>query len=139
MEDQIITLSAQIVSAHVAANNVSASQLPTLIREVYQALSTAEHPTIELSKAEPKVAAKKSVFADHLVCLDCGKSYKMLKRHIWTDHQMTPAEYRTKWGLPASYPMVAADYAASRSKIATDTGLGQKPPPSKKGGRSRKG
>jgi predicted transcriptional regulator len=85
---------------------------------------------------------KKSVFADHILCLDCGQSFKMLKRHISTDHGMTPDEYRIKWGLPASYPMVAAAYAAERSKLAIASGLGRKveapPPPPKKGGRSRK-
>jgi predicted transcriptional regulator len=142
VEDQITTLAAQIVSAHVAANNVSVDQLPALIRNVYQALTT-----VGLAPAEPinpvsSVDAKKSVFADHILCLDCGQSFKMLKRHISTDHQMTPEEYRIKWGLPPSYPMVAANYAAMRSKLAFASGLGRKadaPPPSKKRGRPKRG
>jgi predicted transcriptional regulator len=91
--------------------------------------------TVEPIKVEPAVAAKKSVFANHIVCLDCGKGFKMLKRHISTDHQMTPDEYRNKWDSPKSYPMVAADYAETRSKLALASGLGRKnvvPPSSKK-------
>jgi predicted transcriptional regulator len=81
------------------------------------------------------VDPKKSVFANHILCLDCGQSFKMIKRHISTDHQMTPDEYRIKWGLPASYPMVSPEYAAERSKLAKASGLGRKveaPPPPKK-------
>jgi predicted transcriptional regulator len=140
VEDQIITLAAQIVSAHVAANDVSADQLPALIRHVYQALTTVGQASAEPTKPVSSVDAKKSVFADHILCLDCGQSFKMLKRHISTDHQMTPEEYRAKWGLPASYPMVAANYAATRSKLALASGLGRKaeaPPPPKKRGRPK--
>jgi predicted transcriptional regulator len=140
VEDEIITLTAQIVSAHVAANDVSPVQLPGLIRDVYQALATVEQAPAEFIKAEPAVAVKKSVFEDHILCLDCGQSFKMLKRHISTDHQMTPAEYRTKWGLPSSYPMIAAEYAATRSKLAKAIGLGRTkmkaPVPPKKRGRA---
>jgi predicted transcriptional regulator len=140
VEDQIITLAAQIVSAHVAANDVAADQLPALIRDVYQALSTVGLAPAEPTKPVSSVEAKKSVFADHILCLDCGQSFKMLKRHISTDHQMTPEEYRIKWGLPPSYPMVAANYAATRSKLALASGLGRKPeatPPPKKCGRPK--
>ena len=126
MENEIIGLTAQIVSAHVAANDISVGQLPGLIRGVHQALTTAGQAPAEPIKAEPAVAVKKSVFADHILCLACGKSFRMLKRHISTDHQMTPEEYRAKWGLPMSYPMVAAEYAATRSKLAKDSGLGRK-------------
>jgi predicted transcriptional regulator len=142
VEAQIIDLTAHIVSAHVAANEVSPDQLPALIRAVHQTLATVGQAPSEPIKAEPAVAAKKSVFADHIVCLDCGKSLKMLKKHIATDHQMTPDAYRTKWGLSHDYPMVAAEYAATRSKLAKDSGLGKNrkaPPPSKKGGRAKKG
>jgi predicted transcriptional regulator len=139
MENQIVTLTAQIVSAHIAANDVAAVQLPGLIRDVHQALSTAGEAAAEPVKLEPAVAVKKSVFADHILCLDCGKGFKMIKRHLSTDHQMTPAEYRAKWGLPSSYPMVAAEYAAKRSKLAKDNGLGRKvaAPPPKKSSRSK--
>jgi predicted transcriptional regulator len=108
-------------------------------------LATVEQVPVDPIKAEPAVAVKKSVFADHILCLDCGQSFKMLKRHISTDHQMTPDEYRAKWDLPPSYSMVAAEYAATRSKLAKDSGLGRTakmiPPPSKKkkAGRPKKG
>jgi predicted transcriptional regulator len=137
VEHDIISLTAQIVSAHVANNDVSANQLPGLIRDVHQALAVAGQVPADRAKVEPAVGAKKSVFADHILCLDCGKSFKMLKRHISTDHQMTPDQYRAKWNLPASYPMVTAAYAATRSKLALASGLGRKveatPPPKKRG------
>lgn len=126
MEDQIISLTAQIVSAHVANNSVAAQHLPAFIRGVHQALSTVGQATAEPVKPEPSVAVKKSVFSDHILCLDCGGSFKMLKRHIGADHNMTPEEYRTKWDLASSYPMVAPDYAATRSKLAKASGLGRK-------------
>ena len=143
MEDRVINLTAQIVSAHVVANAVSADQLPGLIRNVHQALATVEQASSEHATVEPAVSVKKSVFADRILCLDCGQSFKMLKRHISTDHQMTPDEYRAKWKLPPSYPMVAAEYAATRSKLAKDNGLGRKAkipsPAKKKAGRAKKG
>jgi predicted transcriptional regulator len=126
VENEIIGLTAQIVSAHVATNNISVGQLPGLIRGVHQALATAGQAPAEPIKAEPVVAVNKSIFADHIFCLGCGKSFKALTRHIRTDHQMTPEEYRANWGLPMSYPMVTAEYAATRSQIAKDSGLGQK-------------
>lgn len=141
MEHRLIDLTAQIVSAHVAANDVSAGELPTLIRQVHQALVSADTPPVEPIRSEPAVTAKKSVFADHILCMDCGKSFKMLKRHLATDHDLTPEQYRSKWGLPASYSMVAADYASARSQLAKDSGLGRKaeePTPSKKPGRPKK-
>jgi predicted transcriptional regulator len=143
VEDRIISLAAQIVSAHVANNDVAVQQLPAFIREVHRALATVGQAVLEPIKPEPAVAVKKSVFADHILCLDCGKSFKMLKRHLSTDHQMTPDEYRIKWGLPPSYPVVAADYAATRSTLAKASGLGRKaptpppPPPKKRGGPKR--
>ena len=140
--EHLINLTAQIVSAHIAGNDVSAGQLPGLIRDVHRALSAAGQAAAEPIKPEPSVAVKKSVFADHILCLDCGGSFKMLKRHISTDHQMTPEEYRIKWDLPSSYPMVAAEYAAARSASAKASGLGRKvdapPPPKKKAGRPKR-
>lgn len=140
VEDRIISLTAQIVSAHVANNNVPVQQLPAFIRDVHQALATVGQVAAEPAKMEPSVAIKKSVFADHILCLDCGGSFKMLKRHIGTDHDMTPEQYRAKWQLPSSYPMVAPDYAATRSKLAKASGLGRKPeaPEPKKRGRPKK-
>jgi predicted transcriptional regulator len=141
VDDQIMSLTAQIVSAHVANNDVVVQQLPAFIREVHQALATVGQTVLEPTKPEPVVAVKKSVFAGHILCLDCGKSLKMLKRHLSTDHQMTPAEYRTRWGLPPSYPMVATDYAETRSQLAKASGLGRKvappPPPKKRGSPKR--
>jgi predicted transcriptional regulator len=117
-------------------------QLPEFIRAVYQTLATVGQAPVEPIKAKAAVDAKKSVFADHILCLDCGDSFKMLKRHIATDHQMTPDEYRTKWGLPHDYPMVSPEYAAQRSQLAKDSGLGRKaeaPPTPKKRGQPKKG
>jgi predicted transcriptional regulator len=144
MEEQIMDLTAHIVSAHVAANDVSPDQLPEFIRAVYQTLATVGQAPVEPPKAEPAVSSKKSVFPDHLVCLDCGKGFKVLKGHISSNHGLTPEEYRLKWGLPHDYPMVSADYAAQRSQLAKDSGLGRKakaevPPPPKKRGRLKKG
>jgi predicted transcriptional regulator len=141
VEEQIISLTAQIVSAHAANNEVAVDELLALIRQVHQALATAGKAPAEPTKPVPSVNAKKSVFADHILCIDCGQSFKMLKRHISSDHQMTPEEYRIKWDLPPSYPMVAAEYAATRSKVAKDNGLGRKaeaPPPPKTRRRSKK-
>jgi predicted transcriptional regulator len=134
VEQQIITLTADIVSAHVANNEVAVDQLAGLIRGVHQMLATVDRVPVDPIKAEPAVPVKKSVFPNHILCLDCGQSFKMLKRHISTDHQMTPDQYRAKWDLPPSYPMVAAEYAATRSRLAKDSGLGRSgkaPPPSK--------
>jgi predicted transcriptional regulator len=142
VDDEIISLTVNIVSAYLRANDVEAVQIPGLIREVRRALATIGQPPVEPPPPEPAVAAEKSVFDDHLVCLDCGGSFKTLKRHLSADHEMTPDDYRTKWSLPSSYPMVAAEYAAKRSAFAKATGLGRKvdapPPPKKKPGRPRR-
>jgi predicted transcriptional regulator len=139
--DQFLILTAQIVSAQVATNDLAVQRLPEFIRAVYQTLATVGQTVIEPPKADPAVSVKKSIFPDRIVCLDCGGSFKMLKRHISTDHQMKPNEYRTKWGLSHDYPMVAAEYAAARSKLAKDSGLGRKaeaqPPPKKRGRATR--
>jgi predicted transcriptional regulator len=142
LDDDVISLTAQIVSAHIANNDVASDQLPAFIRGVYQALATAREAAVEPIKPKSSVDGKKSVFADHILCLDCGGSFMMLKRHIRMDHQMTPDEYRDKWDLPRSYPMVAPDYAATRSKLAKASGFGRKvqaPPPSKARGRAKQG
>jgi predicted transcriptional regulator len=136
VENEIVSLTARIVSAHIANNDVSADQIPGLIRDVHQALATVGQAPAEPIRAEPAVDVKKSVFPDHIICLECGTSLKMLKRHLATDHGMTPDEYRAKWGLPHTYPMVAPEYAATRSQLAKDSGLGRRveapPPPQKK-------
>jgi predicted transcriptional regulator len=143
VDDQIISLTARIVSAHVANNDVAVQQLSAFIRGVHRALTSVGQAGLERTKPEPAVAVKKSVFADHILCLDCGKGFKVLKRHLSTEHQMTPDQYRIKWTLPPSYPVVAAEYAAARSQLARDSGLGRKvapppPPPPKKRGSAKR-
>jgi predicted transcriptional regulator len=142
MDEDVLSLTAKIVSAHVSMNDLAADQLPSLIRTVHEALVTVGRTVADQAKAEPAVSARKSVFRDHIVCLDCGQSFKMLKRHIVADHGLTPDQYRARWGLPLTYPMVAPEYAAQRSQLAKDSGLGKKssnePDPPKRG-RSAKG
>ena len=119
---------ADIVSAHVSNNSVAAADLPGLIQSVYAslaALGQAPEPVAE--KLTPAVSIRASVKADAVTCLDCGEKMKMLKRHLGTEHGMTPADYRVRWNLPADYPMVAPDYAAKRKELAVRIGLGRKP------------
>lgn len=132
MEDQVehstlLELAANIVSAHVANNHVDASALPSLIQSVFDALSRVEAPLIVEQALVPAVSVKQSVKQDHIVCLEDGKKLKMLKRHLMTAYNMTPDQYRSKWGLPRDYPMVAPDYAERRSVLARSIGLGRKP------------
>ena len=125
--EMLITLTADIVTAHVANNNVDGETLPGLIESVYGALSgLGAEETVE-ERPEPAVSVRASVKSDHLVCLEDGKKMKMLKRHLMTDHGMTPEEYRERWNLPADYPMVAPDYAEKRRELAKKIGLGRKP------------
>ena len=115
------------MSAHVAANDVLPDQLPALIRDVHEALSTVGQAPAEPVKAEPAVAANRSVFADHILCLDCGGNFKMLKRHLSTDHQTTPEQYRIKWGLPPSYPIVAPERSVGdRKRVTGSRGLSRR-------------
>lgn len=119
---------ADIVSAHVSNNSVSAADLPGLIQSVYAslaALGQAPEPVEE--KLTPAVSIRASVKPDAVTCLECGEKMKMLKRHLGTEHGMTPADYRARWNLPADYPMVAPDYAAKRKELALRIGLGRKP------------
>jgi predicted transcriptional regulator len=129
IDDPLRTVVAQIVSAHVAHNDVRSSLLPGLIREVYQALAGAAPPSGEAPAQIPgrRRSTGQSVFDDHLVCMDCGANMKMLKRHLQTVHRMSPAQYRAKWSLPSDYPMVARQYATLRSKLAKESGLGKRP------------
>ena len=136
MADFVLNLTARLVSAHVANNRVPTEDLPTLIREVHRALANAGQAETAAPKGEPAVAVKKSVFPDHLVCLECGKPFSMLKRHLATDHQLTAEQYRQKWELPPSYPIVAPDYAKMRSALAMKIGLGRKPAAMKSGRKS---
>ena len=124
--DSVLGLVANIVSAHVSNDAVSVDQLPKLINDVHHALATARQVATETPKPEPVVPVTKSVFADHLVCLDCGKHYSMLKRHLRTNHKLTVAQYRQRWGLPYNYPVVAPNHAKTRSALAKKIGLGRK-------------
>lgn len=122
-----IELTADIVSAHVSNNSVAISDLPVIIQKVHDALSGLQHPTVEEPvPLVPAVSIRTSVKPDYIVCLDDGKRLKMLRRHLMTHYGMTPDDYRTKWGLPADYPMVAPNYAEKRRALAKQIGLGTK-------------
>jgi predicted transcriptional regulator len=125
----VLGLTAQIVAAHVSNNTVTHEALPGLIHEIYKTLSGMgrEAPSAVVEKPQPAVPAKKSVFPDYIVCLEDGKKLKMLKRHLKTAYDMTPEQYRERWGLAADYPMVAPNYARHRSSLAKKIGLGTKP------------
>lgn len=159
----LLALSAKIVGAHLAHNEVDTDTVPTIIRNVFNTLAelgaSAEAMDPNGYAADGEVEADhahhhhhqategfahpeygQTVFADHLVCMECGVGMKMLKRHLLTVHNMTPDEYRAKWALPSDYPMVAADYAKLRSSLALESGLGLKPedrPSKSRKGRSR--
>lgn len=127
-DKDLLHLTTSIVSAHVAHNNVAVQDLPGLIREVYQTLANVGEPPVkEPERPQPAVPIKKSVTPDYLVCLEDGKKLKMLKRHLKTAYDMSPEDYRERWGLPSDYPMVAPNYAKQRSKLAKQIGLGTKP------------
>ena len=122
----VLGLTAQIVSAHVQHNAVPAHALPGLIQEVYRTLARIGQQPVQAERPEPAVSIKQSVRADRIVCLEDGKSFSMLKRHLMTDHKLTPQQYRERWGLPRDYPMVAPSYAKTRSALAKKIGLGRK-------------
>jgi len=125
--ETLITLTSDIVAALVSNNNVSVDEVPGLIQNVYGALSGLDSAPVVEERPEPAVSVRASIKADHIVCLEDGKKMKMLKRHLMTDHGLTPAEYRARWGLPADYPMVAPEYAEKRRVLAKEIGLGRKP------------
>jgi predicted transcriptional regulator len=127
MSETLITLTSDIVAAHVSNNGVAVDELPLLIQNVYGALAGLGTTPQAEEKRDPAVSVRSSVKSDHIVCLEDGKKMKMLKRHLMTDHGLTPAEYRARWGLPADYPMVAPDYAEKRRTLAKQIGLGRKP------------
>ncbi len=122
-----IELAADIVSAYVSNNSVSVGELPSLIGEVHAALMRVSTGVAETPAEAPKpaIAIRKSITPDHIVCLEDGKKFKSLKRHLRTQYDLSPEEYREKWGLPADYPMVAPNYAQARSDLAKQMGLGQ--------------
>jgi len=124
-ENDLLSLTSEIVSAHVSNNSVAMSDLPQLIEQVYRTLANVgTEPANAPERPQPAVPIKKSVTPDYIVCLEDGKKLKMLKRHLKTAYDMTPEEYRERWSLPPDYPMVAPNYAKQRSKLAKEIGLG---------------
>ena len=124
---EIIEMTTDIVSAYVGNNSVAAADLPSLIQSVHKALSGVGGGAepVEAAPKEPAVSVKKSITPDYLICLEDGRKFKSLKRHLRTKYNMSPEEYRAKWALPKDYPMVAPNYAAARSNLAKQMGLGQ--------------
>lgn len=129
MEDkpELLEMTADIVSAYVGNNTVSAETLPSLIASIHAALSGVSNGPVEVEPEpkEPAVPIRKSIAPDFLICLEDGRKFKSLKRHLRTKYDMSPEEYRAKWGLPKDYPMVAPNYAKARSELAKSMGLGQ--------------
>jgi MucR family transcriptional regulator, transcriptional regulator of exopolysaccharide biosynthesis len=123
---ELVELTAGIVSAYVGKNSVTVADLPSLIQEVHDALSrvTTRGGVPDREEFKPAVSVKKSVTPDYIVCLEDGKKFKSLKRHLRTHYKLSPDEYRAKWNLPHDYPMVAPNYAAARSQLAKKMGLG---------------
>jgi predicted transcriptional regulator len=126
-QPNFIELAADIVAAYVSNNSIPLGDLPSLIGEVHQALLRVSSGTAELPAEahKPAVPVKKSITPDHIICLEDGKKFKSLKRHLRTRYNMSPEDYREKWGLPSDYPMVAPNYAEARSNLAKQMGLGQ--------------
>ena len=123
----ILGLTAKLVAAHVSNNTASPTEVQSLIQQVYKTLSEAGKEPTEPARPEPAVPPTKSVFADYIVCLEDGRKLKMLKRHLMSAYNLTPQQYRQRWGLPANYPMVAPSYARQRSALAKKIGLGTTP------------
>ncbi|MDR3511026.1 MAG: MucR family transcriptional regulator [Caulobacteraceae bacterium] len=123
---ELIELTADIAAAYVGANTVTAADLPALIQSIYKALSGVDKPVeVVAAPVTPAVPVKRSITDEHLVCLEDGRKFKSLKRHLRTKYNLSPEDYRAKWGLPKDYPMVAPAYAAARSQLAKQMGLGQ--------------
>ena len=124
---ELLALTTDIVASHVANNTVPVADLPQLIQQVYATLASVDASTAaSIARPQSAVPIKKSVTPDYIICLEDGKKLKMLKRHLKTRYNMTPEEYRERWGLPADYPMVAPNYAAQRRELAKKIGLGTK-------------
>ena len=125
--DELLVLTSEIVSSYAANNKLEAHEITSVIEQVYKSLSgLGGASTLVADRPQPAVPIKKSVQPDHIICLEDGKKLKMLKRHLKTAYNMTPEDYRERWGLPADYPMVAPNYAEKRSRLAKDIGLGTK-------------
>ena len=128
MTETLITLTSDIIAAHVSNNNVNGEELPSLITSVYGALAgLGNAPAPVEVRPEPAVSIRASIKPDYIVCLEDGKKLKMLKRHLMTHYKLTPEQYRQRWKLPADYPMVAPNYAEKRRELAKKIGLGRKP------------
>lgn len=121
--EKLVALTAEIMAAYVSHNNVSSADMPQVMNAIYQSLNQLGQGGA-LDRPEPAVSPKKSIFPDHIVCLEDGKKLKMLKRHLKTSYNMTPDQYRERWGLGSDYPMVAPNYAKQRSRLAKQIGLG---------------
>ncbi|QAY75687.1 MucR family transcriptional regulator [Sphingosinicella sp. BN140058] len=126
--EQLVQLTADIVAAHVANNNVAVGDVGNLVQRVYEALSALEKPAEEAKQEEktPVVSVRASIKPEYIVCMECGAKQRMLKRHLMTAHQMTPEQYRSDYGLPRDYPMVAPNYSEQRRALAHSIGLGRK-------------
>ncbi|MCL4165682.1 UNVERIFIED_CONTAM: hypothetical protein GTU68_014485 [Idotea baltica] len=124
---EILDLTSQIVAAHVSNNPVPTADLPSVIQSVFETMEELANGPIEdpVEELIPAVSVKKSITPDYLICLEDGKKLKMLKRHLKTSYDLSPEEYRTRWGLPSDYPMVAPNYAAKRQELAKKIGLGR--------------
>jgi predicted transcriptional regulator len=137
VKEMLITLTSDIVAAHVSNNSVSVEEVQTLIENTYGALASLGcDGDVSAEGPEPAVSVRSSIKREHIVCLEDGKKMKMLKRHLMTDHGLTPHEYRARWGLAPDYPMVAPAYAEKRRDLAVAIGLGRKP--GQKRGRPKK-
>ena len=143
-----VELAADVVAAYVGNNTVAMAEIPSLIAQVHKALVATATGAVEkqVEAQVPAVSIKKSIHPDYIVCLEDGKKFKSLKRHLRTKYDLSPEDYRAKWGLPADYPMVAPNYAAARSELAKSMGLGQQrrkavaaPEPAKKGRKAKSG
>ncbi|MBK8908026.1 MAG: MucR family transcriptional regulator [Rhodospirillales bacterium] len=125
-QSEVLELTTEIVAAHVGNNPVPLADLPKLIQNVYSTLSSIGSAQVEPERPKPAVPVKKSVYPDYIICLEDGKKLKMLKRHLKTAYDLSPEDYKERWGLPADYPMVAPNYAKHRSHLAKEIGLGTK-------------
>jgi predicted transcriptional regulator len=137
-EAELIELSSEIVAAYVGHNALSVADLPKLIADVYSALKAlgSGQAAVESEPQKPAVTVRRSITPEYLTCIEDGKKFKSLKRHLMTHHNLTPQQYRDKWNLPADYPMVAPNYSATRSSLAKSSGLGRKELPARKGRRT---
>ncbi|MDF2640597.1 MAG: transcriptional regulator, MucR family [Novosphingobium lindaniclasticum] len=128
VNEALLELAADIITAHVSNNKVEPDRLPALIQSVYGSLAQlGQAPEVAEEQRKPAVSVRSSVKPDAVTCLECGEKLKMLKRHLMTDHGLTPEDYRGRWNLPADYPLVAPEYAQRRKELAHKIGLGRKP------------